>query len=246
MIAQVTNETYAEWYRRACQGKLYFGCVMPVQLELFGKAGGGYFAGEDIALDANGKKVIATGTADPDELASFLSFLDKHILLTDGTVPTGWHPKETLHLYGIQPGEQLLLLPRPQGLTLNEQPSAMGVAQLVFGEDPEQRDDFYAELCTKRNHGKALVWTLEENGRIVATVGAYAMQDGQAYLACGETVEEMRGRGIGGWLIPYLANTLAAQGWQVLFLAKEERVRLYNRLGFSHWGTRTVYTDRAE
>lgn len=31
-------------------------------------------------------------------------------------------------------------------------------------------------------------------------------------MAMGETLPELRGRGIGGWLIPYLANELAGGG----------------------------------
>ena len=36
----------------------------------------------------------------------------------------------------------------------------------------------------------------------MSTVGAYAMANGEAYMAMGETLPELRGRGIGGWLIP--------------------------------------------
>ena len=46
----------------------------------------------------------------------------------------------------------------------------------------------------------------------MSTVGAYAMANGEAYMAMGETLPELRGRGIGGWLIPYLANELAGGG----------------------------------
>lgn len=243
MIAQVTNETYAQWYQKACAGKPYFGCVLPVQLELFGKASGCYFAGEEIAIDANGKKAIATGTTDPEELASFLAFLDKHELLTDGTVPKGWHEKEQLHLFTLEAGNYLPLPPRPEALALNEMPSPFQVAQFLFDAQPERRDDFYSELCTKRNHNKAIVWTLEREGKIISTAGAYALQNGQAYLACAETVAQLRGQGIGGWLIASMANMLSAQGWRVELLAKQERVHLYNRLGFTMADTLTVYSD---
>ncbi len=243
MIAQVTNETYAAWYQKACAGKPYFGCVLPVQLELFGKVNGCYFAGENIAIDANSRKVIASGTADPEELAGFLAFLDKHELLTDGTVPLGWNPKEQLHLFRLAAGDTLPLPHRPEGLTLNETPSPFQVASFLFGEESQRRDDFYSELCTKRNHSKAVVWTLEQAGKIVSTAGAYALEAGQAYLACVETAEQIRGQGIGGWLVPYMANALSQQGWDVVLLAKEERVHFYNRLGFTHVGMHTVYTD---
>lgn len=244
MIAQVTNETYAEWYYKACAGKPYFGCVLPLQLELFGKASGCYFAGEEIALDANGNHVIASGVADPEELAGFLAFLDKHELLTDGTVPAGWHPLEQLSLFTSSAGSSLPEPPQPENLELNEMPSPLKVASFLFGDRPDRRDDFYAELCTKRNHGKAVVWTLEQAGDLVATASAVAMEAGQAYLACVETVESLRGQGIGGWLVPHLANRLSCEGWNVVLLARQERVPFYTRLGFTPAGTYTVYTDR--
>ncbi len=243
MIAQVTNETYAEWYQTACAGKPYFGCVMPVQLELFGKASGCYFAGEEIAIDANGNKAIACGVADPEELESFLAFLDKHELLTDGAMPKGWHEKEQLHLFALEAGKSLPVPPQPDALLLNEMPSPFKIAQFLFGNQPEKQDDFYSELCTKRNHGKAIVWSLEQEGKIISTVGAYALHNGQAYLACAETVAQMRGQGIGGWLIATMANMLSAQGWRVVLLAKQEREHFYRRLGFAHLGTLTVYSD---
>ena len=43
---------------------------------------------------------------------------------------------------------------------------------------------------------------------------------------------KLRGQGIGGWLIPYLANELAGEGWTVTFLCAAERCRFYERLGF--------------
>lgn len=243
MIAQITNETYASWYQNACADKTYFGCVMPVQLELFGKASGCYFAGEKIAIDANGNKAIACGAADPEELASFLAFLDKHELLTDGTMPTGWQEKEQLHLFALEAGEQLSVPRQPDALLRNEMPSPLPVARFLFADQPERQDDFYAELCTKRNHNKALVWTLEQEGKIISTAGAYALHAGQAYLACAETAAHLRGQGIGGWLIVTLSNQLSAQGWRVVLLAKQERVHFYHRLGFAHLGMLTIYSD---
>ena len=237
MITQVTTKAYEEWFCRACAGKPYFDSYLPLQLELFGRFGGNYFAGETLAMDANGDEVIACGTADPEELTSFLSFLDKHRYLTDGTAPAGWHPAETLYRFALPAGQ---LLPEP--LTLNELPSAMGTARFLFGDTP-RRDDFYSELCTKRNHGKARVWSLEEGEQIRATAGAYGMHNGQAYLACVQTEQALRGRGIGGWLVPRLVNSLSREGWQVVLLAKPQRVPWYQRLGMPYVDALTVYTD---
>ena len=102
-------------------------------------------------------------------------------------------------------------------------------------------DDFYSELCTKRSRGKALVWTLEQGGNIVCTVGAYALCNGQAYMACGQTAEALRGQRVGGRLIVQMANALSAQGDQPVFLCSPERVHFYTQLGFHPLGTLARY-----
>ncbi len=56
-------------------------------------------------------------------------------------------------------------------------------------------------------------------------------------MACGETVEALRGKGIGGRLIAEMANALAAEGWMPVFLCSPERVHFYTRLGFEKMGS---------
>ena len=102
-------------------------------------------------------------------------------------------------------------------------------------------DGFYSELCSKRSRGLARVWTLEREGNIICTVGAYALANGQAYMACGETVEALRGKGVGGRLIVEMANALAAEGWMPVFLCSPERVHFYTRLGFEKMGEYARY-----
>ena len=93
-------------------------------------------------------------------------------------------------------------------------------------------------------HGYARVAALyDASERQVSTVGAYAMTDGEAYMARGETAAELRGRGIGGWLIAEFANRLSAEGWRVAFLCEQKRCHFYDRLGFARAGTLAVYTD---
>ena len=115
---------------------------------------------------------------------------------------------------------------------------------MLFPDRPGRRDDFYSELCSKRSRGLARVWTLEREGEIVCTVGAYALADGQAYMACGETAEALRGRGIGGRLIVGMANALSAEGWMPVFLCSPDRVHFYTRLGFEKLGEYARYTSQ--
>ena len=131
-----------------------------------------------------------------------------------------------------------------QSLEKNTEPAAGKTAEMLFPDRPGKRDDFYSELCSKRSRGLARVWTLEREGEIVCTVGAYALADGQAYMACGETAEALRGRGIGGRLIVGMANALSAEGWMPVFLCSPERVHFYIRLGFERLGEYARYTSQ--
>lgn len=140
---------------------------------------------------------------------------------------------EPLFLYSMPPQDRLPLAQEPQGYMLNRSPSVLRLATQLFPQEPERQDCYYSETCTALAHGFARVLALQDAaGRPVSTVGAYAMANGEAYMAMGETLPELRGRGIGGWLIPYLANELAGEGWTVTFLCAAERCRFYERLGF--------------
>lgn len=238
MIAQFTDERCYARFLEACEGKPYFGCVLPLHALLFGQSQlGRFFAGPGMALELRGRTAEMTGACDAEELASFLRLCGVESLLTDGTVPAGWRLQRVHHRFVLEAGSALPLPPADEALwgslTLDRAPKAGRIAAWLFPDRPQRRDDFYSELCTKRNHGAAQVWALEQSGRIVCTVGAYALYHGEAYMACGQTEPELRGRGVGGRLIVQLANELAAQGWRVSFLCADERVPFYTRLGFA-------------
>ena len=159
--------------------------------------------------------------------------------------PAGWHRAETLTVFGLAPG-RILPLPAVDDalwvqLTLDREPSAMAVARALYPADTAKREDFYSELCTKRTRGKALAWALRQGSETVCTVGAYALANGQAYMACGQTAEPLRGKGIGGRLIVQMANELAAEGQHPVFLCSPERVHFYTRLGFEKLGEYVRY-----
>lgn len=251
MIAQVTTPRQKRRFRNACRGTLCFGATMPLALKLFSQSQPGrFFAGPTLALDVGGSTAWTAGHANPEELASFLAFCGCSAVILEETVcpaPTGWKRAKTHTVFGIAPGTQLPLPPAEdtlwQSLTKNTEPAAGPVAELLFPDRPSRRDDFYSELCTKRSRGLARVWTLEREGEILCTVGAYAMADGQAYMACGETAEPFRGRGIGGRLIVEMANALSAEGWMPVFLCSPERVHFYTCLGFEKLGEYARYEN---
>ena len=124
-------------------------------------------------------------------------------------------------------------------LRLDTEPPAGALARFLYPDQTQQREDYYSALCTKRNRGLARVWALMDGETIAATVGAYAIWGGKAYLACGCAAESLRGRGVGGRLIASLANTLAAEGLDVSLMCRPERVRFYQRLGMEQIGILT-------
>ena len=252
MIAQVKTPRQRQRFFNACREKLCLGATMPLALSLFGKSRPGrFFAGPTLALDVGGSTAWLAGHANPDELAGFLNFCGCEAVVLDEAgcpPPTGWKRAKTLSVFGLPPGRQLPLPEADaalwQSLEKNTEPAAGKTAEMLFPDRPGRRDDFYSELCSKRSRGLAWVWTLEREGEIVCTVGAYALADGQAYMACGETAEALRGRGIGGRLIVGMANALSAEGWMPVFLCSPERVHFYTRLGFERLGEYARYTSQ--
>ena len=241
MIRQATTPRAKLRFYNACRGKLCLGATMPLALELLGKSQPGrFFAGPTLALDIGGSTAWMAGHANPEELAGFLTFCGCGAVVLDeaeAAPPAGWTRARPHTIFGLAPGRQL---PEPEAdealwasLTFDRDPPARPVAEALFPARPARRDDFYSELCTKRSRGRAVAWTLEQDSAVICTVGAYALCNGQAYMACGQTAEPLRGKGIGGRLIVEMANSLAAEGLRPVFLSAPERVRFYSRLGFA-------------
>ena len=183
---------------------------------------------------------------DPEELTGFLEFLGIERLTTPGPGPLGW-PSRPLARMGAGPA--LCCPPSPAGLTLETAAPVGEVADLVMaGREPDARDDFYAEACARRNHGLGRFWLARlPNGRAAATVSAWAVWDGQAYMAMGLTAPDLRGRGYSGWLIPAMAKSLLGEGLTPTFLCREALLPFYRRQGMVQIGEyRQYYTESSE
>ena len=249
MIAQISTKQRRIRFENACRGRWVLGALLPLDLALFGKSQPWrFYAGPTLALELSGSTAWAAGHANPEELASFLAFCGCESIILDEAEcppPTGWHKAETLTVFGLAPGKALPLPAADKALwaqlTLEREPSAMAVARALYPADSAKQADFYSELCSKRSRGKALAWTLQQGSALVCTVGAYALANGQAYMACGQTADLLRGKGIGGRLIVQLANALAAEGQNPVFLCSPERVHFYTRLGFAKLGEYAKY-----
>ena len=190
------------------------------------------------------------GHANPEELASFLAFCGCESVILDEAEclpPNGWQKAEMLTVFGLAPGRTLPLPAADEALwgqlAFDREPPALTVARALYPADTARQEDFYSELCSKRARGKALVWALQQGSEMVCTVGAYALANGQAYMACGQTARPLRGKGIGGRLIVRMANELAAEGYRPVFLCSPERVHFYTRLGFAKLGEYAKYNN---
>ncbi len=244
MIARVNTPARRARFRNACRGHWVLDALLPLDQQIFGKKPARtVLCWPHTGAGTQRPHGMGSRACKPEELASFLAFCGcGSVILDEGVCPppTGWHRAETLTVFGLAPGK---VLPLPavedalwSSLTLDAQPPAMTVAQALYPTDPARRDDAYSELCSKRSRGRAVVWALQQGGQTVCTVGAYAVANGQAYMACGQTAEPLRGKGIGGRLIVQMANALAAEGEHPVFLCAPERVHFYTRLGFAKLG----------
>lgn len=241
MIARAGAPRGKKRFVRACRGAPCLEVLLPVERALFARSQPGrFYAGPGLALDVGGAEALAAGGANPEELAAFLQFCGCSALITNGTAPAGWRKAEDLACFALEAGGRL---PWPAadealwaGLALEREPPAGALAAFLYPEGPK-RDDYYSALCSKRVRGLAVPWALTRGGRIAATIGAYAIRGGQAYLACGCTEPGLRGRGAGGRLAVLLANHLAARGLRVCLLCRGERTGFYTRLGFARAGS---------
>lgn len=240
MIARAVTPAARGRFLRACRGAPGLEVLLPVERALFARSQPGrFYAGPGLALDVGGPEALAAGGANPEELAAFLQFCGCSSLVTSGTVPAGWQTVEKLTCFVLPAGRRLPLPPADEGLwaalALDTCPPAGAAAAFLYPPGP-QRDDYYSALCSKRVRGLAQVWALTREGTMAATIGAYAIRDGKAYLACGCTAEPLRGRGAGGRLAVLFANALAGQGLEPCLLCRPERTAFYTRLGFAPAG----------
>ncbi|MDD4849501.1 MAG: GNAT family N-acetyltransferase [Gemmiger sp.] len=251
MIEAVTTPTQQAAFGAAIQGVGYFQAVQGTALALWGNNPGApiklYLAG-GAALTLSGRRAQLCGTPpDWEELAGFLRFAGVERLLSACPPPANWVENQRFYRYTLGPGQSLPLPPPPPAhLVLDQHPAMAPVAALIFATESAQQEYFYTVACTAINHGIGCCWALLQDGRPVATVGCYERWNGEAYMAAGETLPALRGQGLGGWLIPALANRLAGAGDRVSFLCGAERRHFYDRCGFIQNGYYIEYNTNMD
>lgn len=198
---------------------------------------------EPFALAVRGASALLTGSAEGEEVALLLNFLQARRLKTARPEPLpGWRQNAVFHVFHAPAGGPKAR-PLPEGFLLNEAPSLLGVTEFLWGgesmaapHDRRSTDTFYSEICTMRNRGLAQIWTLEEKGVTAATAGAYAITENAALLSAVETAPAFRGKGCAGALVCALARELCGQGKAVCLVARPGVEGFYEKLGFEQRG----------
>lgn len=191
-----------------------------------------FYLCEQGSLMIKGSNATLAGRADPEELASMLEFLGISSLKSLDVVPYGWNVcGNSLIMEYIPPDPKINL---PIGVTLEHLPPMGDVMQIVaqVGIVAQAAENFYSETCTKRNHQKAEIWTAYLQGNPVATAGAYAITQTEAYLAGVVTLPKFRRQGIAGGLCSKLAEHFHQQRKRVTLMCDPEKESFYKRMGF--------------
>ena len=236
MIAALHTGNQEQFFRLAAADP-FLGCQMEVDARLFGHCDHlmRFFVCEQGALEIKGDTAYLAGAADGAELAGMLAFAGVRRIVTAGPLPLGWRESGQMaameYRLGIPPA-------LPAGITLDTAPPAADLLQVVAceGITGPGADNFYSEVCTKRNHGMGQFWLARLDGQPAATAGCYALTHTRAYLAGVVTLPQYRRQGIGGGLCAALAAHLAAQGRTVGLLCRPEREPFYQKLGFVRQG----------
>lgn len=233
MICQVTPQNYGQ-FLRFTQDVPAIGAVMQVNSELFLEKQMlmQFFLCDQGALMVKGSNATLTGKADAEELASMLEFLNISHLTSQSTVPQGWYEDTPTSVMEFLPQFAPNQLPT---YPICREPSAADILWLMEfqGIVGDAADNFYSELCTKRNHQKAVVWTAQIEGMSVCTAGAYAITPSEAYIAGVVTHPTFRRQKLASSLCFALATHLHDSGKRVYLRCAPAIEPLYQPIGFS-------------
>ena len=193
-----------------------------------------YLAGRQGVLKLSGGRATLCGPAeDAEELGAFLRFADVSQLTALDFVPPGWRVVEENRVL-LRPPGPLLAPPRPLP-GFEACPGAGEVIGVLESADgpipPAARDFLYADLCARRNHGRATVYGVREGGELASTAGLWALAEGDAYLACVETRPQSQRRGYAGGLVARLCEQFGANR-RLSLLCLPKLLPFYARFGF--------------
>lgn len=206
----------------AVNHRLYAGC--PTLCRTFATGEGGL-------VQLRGAGALAAGPADSEELAAFLAFAGVSSLRSDGAIPAGWRPGEPvrqLALAGAPPA-----LPAPPGAFLTEEPSPRLAAALQPGLTGEERENLFADLCARRNHGLGALVTAVDAGGGPLGCAALLLEPATrtGVVTAVAVAPAARGRGVGRWLAAAVCRPYG--DWRLLLECAPALAGFYGPLGFA-------------
>lgn len=210
-----------------------------------------FFAGEACVFSLNRAMALVAGQPeDSEELKVFLSFSGTRRVFSNAWAPQGWSKGEQVILHipadGTDAENPTAVLEQQN---IDPYPGINDVLEVLESTDGKMRPEsarqaFYADLNARRNHRRALVCGVREDGRLVSTAGVYAFAQGEAYIACVETVPPARGRGYATRLVQALAG--AHRGQRRTLICERELQGFYEKMGFVPSGALGVIADAPE
>lgn len=244
MICQVTPQNYSRFLQFTYDVPV-LGTILQVNSSLFleKQALMQFFLCEKGALMIKGSNATLAGEADAEELAGLLEFLGIYHLTSYNTTPQGWSKAPPTSVMQFVASSDAVQFPQ---IDVCCEPSAADILRLMEfqGITGDAADNFYSELCTKRNHGKAMVWTVQMQGKPVCTAGAYAMTPSEAYIAGVVTHPDFRRQKLASSLCFALASHLHQSGRKVFLRCAPALEPLYRSVGFST--TQTLRNTKKE
>lgn len=175
--------------------------------------------------------VCASGEADFDELAAFMSMSDYRSLQCQKSVmgKLGILPDVSGYVLSFSSGEY-----SDEDITndvdfkeiydIIKQTGLMGVGDYL---------PWLSDVTYRVNHGTALAAAVRKDGKTVSCAMALFITENAALLGAVATKDEYRGRGYAGRLVKYLGNLMLGQNKKTYLLCKHGSItEFYKPLGF--------------
>lgn len=125
------------------------------------------------------------------------------------------------------------------------------LAEYGLGSEPTGADQDVLNVETAYWNTGGQFWVVEQDDRLVGTAGFYPMARGKRAVEIRKMylLPEVRGQGLGRFLLQALEETIAAQGYQEIWIETasvlKEAVQLYENSGYRPTtGVETARCDR--
>lgn len=110
---------------------------------------------------------------------------------------------------------------------------------------PNCFEDYFLDLSHKIRHASAEVYSIYEGSEPISTAAVTSLSGSAAVIGCVATDHEYRNKGLASSLVYYITDRHMKKGREV-FLQREKKIGLYEKLGFEVCGTWYEYKKIAD